>query len=209
MQDRVPGWVGHGHPPRPETDVERIHRLSASPEGGDTERDPEWPGGTDAIPAPRGAEQERTRLSASQQAATRRLVTGVGKVTLGELVDLPEHGAEGDEERWTIYPCGCGAVGGNPSFERINGCGRRFDGFHDAQAVEVVPASTLTEARRERDGLIDPGDKLQSAASRLAEWVRGQDAPYEVAMAAIEARSAVEQWTVARSLLAEGSSRDG
>jgi hypothetical protein len=72
-----------------------------------------------------------------------------------------------------------------------------------------VPASTLTEARRERDGLIDPGDKLQSAASRLAEWVRGQDAPYEVAMAAIEARSAVEQWTVARSLLAEGSSRDG
>jgi hypothetical protein len=72
-----------------------------------------------------------------------------------------------------------------------------------------VPASTLTEARRERDGLIDPGDKLQSAASRLAEWVRGQDAPYEVAMAAIEARSAVEQWTGARSLLAEGSSRDG
>lgn len=45
-----------------------------------------------------------------------------------------------------------------------------------------------------------PGDKLQSAASRLAEWVSAQgDVPYEVRMAAIEARGAVRQWTLARS----------
>jgi hypothetical protein len=48
--------------------------------------------------------------------------------------------AEHGQERWTIYPCGCGAVGGNPSFERAVPCGRRSDGFHDAKPVEVVLA---------------------------------------------------------------------
>jgi hypothetical protein len=60
--------------------------------------------------------------------------------------------AEHGQERWTIYPCGCGAVGGNPSFERAVPCGRRSDGFHDAKPVEVVLADrerALVEALRE------------------------------------------------------------
>lgn len=49
------------------------------------------------------------------------------------------------------------------------------------------------------DPLVYYGDQLQSAASRLAEWVRAQeDVPYEVLMAALEAGSAVRRWTEAR-----------
>lgn len=46
------------------------------------------------------------------------------------------------------------------------------------------------------------GDRMQSAASRLAEWVRdrpyGVQVPYEVEMAAIEARGEVEKWSEIR-----------
>ena len=48
------------------------------------------------------------------------------------------------------------------------------------------------------------GDGLQSAASRMAEWIaaftdtRIMAMPYEVRMAALEARDYVEQWTDAR-----------
>jgi len=51
--------------------------------------------------------------------------------------------------------------------------------------------------------LIAAGDQLQSAASRMAEYLlkigqeRG-DLPYEVFMAALEARTAVTAWTEAR-----------
>src|SRR5688572_11923656 len=61
----------------------------------------------------------------------------------------------------------------------------------------------VCEAEIERDSLIPAGDKLQSAASRMAEWIRTQaydliQVPYEVHQAAIEADSAVNQWTDAR-----------
>ena len=43
------------------------------------------------------------------------------------------------------------------------------------------------------------GDRMQSAASRLAEWVRDQPGvPYEVFMAQIEARDEVAKWTEIR-----------
>jgi hypothetical protein len=45
------------------------------------------------------------------------------------------------------------------------------------------------------------GDRLQSEASRLAEFVRRQDqarVPYETQMAAIEVETAVEEWTQLR-----------
>jgi hypothetical protein len=43
------------------------------------------------------------------------------------------------------------------------------------------------------------GDRMQSAASRLAEWVLEQyEKPYEVMMAAIETRAEVEKWTEIR-----------
>lgn len=47
--------------------------------------------------------------------------------------------------------------------------------------------------------IIRAGDRLQSEASRMAEWILQVGlAPYEVHMAALEARSAVERWTNAR-----------
>lgn len=44
------------------------------------------------------------------------------------------------------------------------------------------------------------GDQMQSAASRMAEYVRAQrgNVPYEVLMAALEAESAVKDWTSLR-----------
>lgn len=42
------------------------------------------------------------------------------------------------------------------------------------------------------------GDTMQSAASRLAEWVNTADAPYEVRMAALEAETSVADWTELR-----------
>jgi hypothetical protein len=56
----------------------------------------------------------------------------------------------------------------------------------------------LIDRARFYDPLIRPGDLLQSSASRLAEWVRQQDAPYEVHMAALEAETASQEWTDAR-----------
>jgi hypothetical protein len=52
------------------------------------------------------------------------------------------------------------------------------------------------------------GDTLQSAASRLSEFVqKQQDVPYEVTMAAIEARDAARDWTDARVKTDEGRRR--
>lgn len=44
------------------------------------------------------------------------------------------------------------------------------------------------------------GDTLQSAASRMAEWInkQGTEVPYEVLMATFEARTAIDKWTDAR-----------
>lgn len=47
------------------------------------------------------------------------------------------------------------------------------------------------------------GDQLQSAMSRVGEWINGPDdqwefMPYEVQMAVHEGLSAVEKWTEAR-----------
>lgn len=45
-----------------------------------------------------------------------------------------------------------------------------------------------------------PGDTLQSAASRMAQYVRDRAGavPYEVFMAGLEAETAVDEWTSAR-----------
>ncbi len=43
------------------------------------------------------------------------------------------------------------------------------------------------------------GDLMQSSLSRLSEWVKKQESvPYEVRMAALEGKSAVEDWTNVR-----------
>lgn len=41
------------------------------------------------------------------------------------------------------------------------------------------------------------GDRMQSAASRMAEWINKQGAhvPYEVLMATLEARTEIDKWT--------------
>lgn len=49
--------------------------------------------------------------------------------------------------------------------------------------------------------LIAVGDQLQSAGSRVAEWIKQHqlDVPYEVDMAALELASAVKWWTELRA----------
>lgn len=47
------------------------------------------------------------------------------------------------------------------------------------------------------------GDQMQSSLSRITEWVsqpwdKQEKVPYEVAMACVEGRSSVDQWTVVR-----------
>lgn len=42
------------------------------------------------------------------------------------------------------------------------------------------------------------GDQMQSAVSRLAEFIREYDVAYEVEMAALEAAAAVKDWTELR-----------
>lgn len=46
--------------------------------------------------------------------------------------------------------------------------------------------------------LMKIGDRLQSEASRVAEYLKGEKLPYEVAQAVFEIDSAVAQWTEAR-----------
>lgn len=56
-------------------------------------------------------------------------------------------------------------------------------------------------SRQNDAALTQAGDTMQSAASRLAQWVRAQgceSVPYEVWMAALEAESSVDHWTEAR-----------
>lgn len=60
----------------------------------------------------------------------------------------------------------------------------------------------VREFQKDADELRRIGDTLQSSASRLSEAIltNGKvDAPYEVQMAALEARDAVAEWTAARS----------
>lgn len=72
--------------------------------------------------------------------------------------------------------------------------------------------TVLAEAADELDkrhALLKAGDKLQSEASRMAEFLREVDrgrnslhqgsVPYEVQMSALEAQSAVDKWTKART----------
>lgn len=55
--------------------------------------------------------------------------------------------------------------------------------------------------KAERDALRVAGDAMQSAASRMAEYInsrRSPSDPYEVVMAALEADGATQAWTEAR-----------
>jgi hypothetical protein len=86
-------------------------------------------------------------------------------------------------ERWRCDTCGTEYI------SDVGFCGQRQPSCDGT--VWLTSRKTLTQI----------GDELQSAASRLAEWV-GQnfgDVPYEVGMASLEARSAVEEWTELRS----------
>lgn len=70
------------------------------------------------------------------------------------------------------------------------------------RVVGLALSAANEAAKQERTKaakLLTPGDTLQSAASRLVEWVLQQEGvPYETHMAALEARGAVAQWTEAR-----------
>lgn len=68
--------------------------------------------------------------------------------------------------------------------------------------LSMTKRAETAEARVEE--LTKPGDALQSAASRMAEFVLKVAAyryvlPYEVHMAALEAQSAGDEWTAARA----------
>lgn len=86
--------------------------------------------------------------------------------------------------------------GERPHPDNCEGCA---EGVFDHPHPEQAELTRLRARVEELERLIRPGDTLQSAASRLAEWVRENDPPYEVRMAAIEAQRAVEEWTDART----------
>lgn len=69
-------------------------------------------------------------------------------------------------------------------------------------AKEIIKASKARE-----EAMIRSGDAMQSAASRLSEYIQdqwgdasGSNIPYEVRMAALEAESAINDWTEARTI---------
>lgn len=70
--------------------------------------------------------------------------------------------------------------------------------------AQVEPAGSFPVSQETAE-LRYIGDGMQSAASRMAEWIRnvgskvhGRELPYEVYMAALEAEDYVAQWTDAR-----------
>lgn len=69
----------------------------------------------------------------------------------------------------------------------LSGSSKRVQ-HRDPELAPVVVLSDLTR----------PGDAMQSALSRLSEWVKKNNAPYEVFMACVEGDSAVNDWTETR-----------
>lgn len=69
-----------------------------------------------------------------------------------------------------------------------------------ASASEGHKNGRKAEREQNVEPLLQSGDQLQSAASRMAEFLRGQEInmPYEVSMATLEAERAVGNWTKAR-----------
>jgi hypothetical protein len=89
-------------------------------------------------------------------------------------------------------------------------CGRMGDSMNAvvAQGCEGAPELHVPAAERDslaasNEALRGCGDTLQSSASRLGEFVRdfqqGNVPSYEIRMAALEAESAVNEWTALRS----------
>lgn len=69
--------------------------------------------------------------------------------------------------------------------------------------TEALLHAHLTAAEDERDDLRATGDLMQSSLSRLVAWIednadRIPALGYEVEMAKLEGKSAVEQWTTVR-----------
>jgi hypothetical protein len=64
------------------------------------------------------------------------------------------------------------------------------------------PLGSLHADKAEIRQLRAAGDQMQSAMSRVAEWLKTHDTvmPYEVRMAVLEGESAVNDWTEARRL---------
>lgn len=65
----------------------------------------------------------------------------------------------------------------------------------------------MADAALPGDELVQVGDLLQSEGSRLADYVAEEDfdfLPYEVRMAAVSIRTAVERWTAVRAGLTAG-----
>lgn len=80
------------------------------------------------------------------------------------------------------------------------------DGPTHFHATAQEPGERIAHLEVERNALRAAGDELQSAYSRLAEWVRNFDRseldedgpPYEVLMDAVGADRLVAAWTEAR-----------
>lgn len=72
--------------------------------------------------------------------------------------------------------------------------------LEEAQS-DCMGCAILTAKVRRLRRLEGPGDTLQSAASRMAQYVRDRSGvvPYEVFMAALEAETAEDEWTDARA----------
>lgn len=70
----------------------------------------------------------------------------------------------------------------------------------DEQLAELDAVNERRSREQEVGDLRAYGDEMQSALSRLAEYVLGscKDVPYETRMAALEGRSAVGRWTETR-----------
>lgn len=71
---------------------------------------------------------------------------------------------------------------------------RRFTGARTAARSEQRRAAASADLMR-------IGDRLQSEASRIVEYLKGERLPYEVAMAVAEVESAVKEWTETRCVI--------
>lgn len=111
-------------------------------------------------------------------------------------------------ELWNAVMRPHGEVGGEPFL-----CASCFALRADAAGVEhtgflLTTETQFEQAKAEADynaaaELLRIGDNMQSSLSRLAEFASSvTNAPYEVAMAALEADSAVDEWTALRMLAA-------
>lgn len=89
-------------------------------------------------------------------------------------------------------------------FSAFSALDEASDVFPQPSPADPPPASSeSSHADPHRERLTQPGDTMQSAASRVLEWLGTQTVPeggtpYEVSMAMVELRDAINDWTEAR-----------